>query len=147
MNPDDKINNEQDQLNKVKSKDKFGMLNSKYILQQIFDIIQKNKSLEIIKYNKMIQNRIDISINDYKEYSEIYSSIEIEIIPAENKEGQFINFKKEDENYYHIYFDNNTEEIKRNILNKGDKISKIKIIIDYPIKSFENLFKECTSIE
>ena len=29
MNPDDKINNEQDQLNKVKSKDKFGMLNNK----------------------------------------------------------------------------------------------------------------------
>ena len=38
----------------------------------------KKKSLDIIKYNKNIQKRINISIKDYKEYSEIYSSIEIE---------------------------------------------------------------------
>ena len=38
----------------------------------------KKKSLEIIKYNKNIKNRINISIKDYKEYIEIYSPIEIE---------------------------------------------------------------------
>ena len=35
----------------------------------------RKKSLYIIKYNKNIKNRINIK--DYKEYSEIYSSIEI----------------------------------------------------------------------
>ena len=37
----------------------------------------KNKSLEIIKYNKNIKDRINISIKDYKEYSQVYSPIEI----------------------------------------------------------------------
>ena len=147
MNPDGIENNEQEKFNKVESKDKFGKIKSKYILKQIFDNIQKKKSLEIIKYNKMIQNRMDINMNNYKEYSEIYSSIEIEIIPAKNKTGQFINLKKEEEIFYHVYFDDNKEEIKRNILNEGDKVSKIKIIIDYQIKSFVYLFYLCPSIE
>ena len=73
----------------------------------------KKKSLEIIKYNKNIKNRINISIKDYKEYSEIYSSIEIEIKPVKNKFGKFINIKKENEKYYHIYFNDNKEEIKK----------------------------------
>ena len=92
-------------------------------------------SLEIIKYNKNIQKRINIDINNYKEYSEKYSSIEIEIIPMKNKYGQFINIKGEDKEYYHIYFnDNKKKEIKRTSLNKKDKVSKINIIIDMIIK-------------
>ena len=67
----------------------------------------KKKSLNIIKYNKNIKNRINISIKDYKEYSEIYSSIEIEIKPVKKKYGEFINIDKENEIYYHIYFNNN----------------------------------------
>ena len=42
-----------------------------------------------MKYNKNIKNRINISINDYKEYSEIYSSIEIEIKLIKNKNEFF----------------------------------------------------------
>ena len=61
----------------------------------------------MVKYNKNIKNRINININDYKEYSEKYSSIEIEINPVSKKYGIFINYKKEDEKYYHIYFINN----------------------------------------
>ena len=51
----------------------------------------------MIKYNKNIKKRIDININEYKEYLEIYSSIEIEIKPTNNKYGQFINIKKVNE--------------------------------------------------
>ena len=47
----------------------------------------KKKSLDIIKYNNNIKERINISIKDYKEYSEIYSSIGIEIKPVNNKYG------------------------------------------------------------
>ena len=50
----------------------------------------EKKSLDIIKYNKNIRERIDISIKDYKEYSEIYSSIEIELKPVNNQYGKFI---------------------------------------------------------
>ena len=50
--------------------------------------------------------------------------------------------------YFHIYFNNNKEdEIKRNFINKDEKIKIIKVIIDYPIKSFENLFIDCHCIE
>ena len=75
---------------------------------------------------------MNININDYKTYSEKYSSIEIEIIPIIPKKyenGQFMNIKKEDEEYYHIYFNNNKkDEIKRTNLKEDDKISKINII-------------------
>ena len=59
---------------------------------------------------------INININDYKEYSEKYSSIEIELKPVNNKYGKFNNSKRKDEKYYHIYFNNNIEEIKRNYI-------------------------------
>ena len=90
---------------------------------------------------------MNIINNDFKEYSEKYSSIEIEIKPVNNTYGTFINFKNEDEEYYHIYFNNNKEEIKRNRINKGEHITIIKIIIDYQVKSFENLFLMCNCIE
>ena len=66
-------------------------IKSRYILSKIYDIMSKKKKLEIIKYNKKIQNRINLSVKDYKEYSEAYSSIEIEIIPTKGKYGKFIN--------------------------------------------------------
>ena len=129
----------------------FKNIKSKYILQKIFNNLEKKKSFNIIKYNKNIKKSLDININDYKEYSENYSSIEIEIKPVKNKCDskcdQFINIKKENEGYYHIYFNNNKDEIKRNFIDKGEKIENIKIIIDYQIKSFESLFENCCNIE
>ena len=60
----------------------FKNIKSKYILQKIFNNLEKKKSFNIIKYNKNIKKILDIDINDYKEYSENYSSIEIEIKPV-----------------------------------------------------------------
>ena len=125
----------------------FKKIRSKYILSQIFDILQKRRKLEIIKYNKRIKKRINISIKDYKEYLEIYSPIEIEILPICNQVGEFINVKKQEEIYFHIYFNDDKEEIKRNFLNAHDKVQKIKIIIDYQVKSFNGLFFSCQCIE
>ena len=64
-----------------------------------------------------------------------------------NEYGKFININEEDEKYYHIYFNDNKEEIKRNKINKEDKVRKIKIIIDSEIKSFYYLFYWCKCIE
>ena len=60
-------------------------IKSKYILKQILDNLHKLKLLQIIRYNKNIQNKIDINLKDYKEYSKQYSSIEIDIIPDNKK--------------------------------------------------------------
>ena len=105
-------------LKTMKSNDIFKNLKSDFFLRKLFNNLLKKKSLEIIKYNKNIKNRINLSIKDYKEYSEIYSSIEIEINTVINKYGKFINIKKENEKYYHIYFGDNKEEIKKNYLKK-----------------------------
>ena len=121
-------------------KDIFKNVKSGYILQKLFDNLDRKKLLGIIKYNNNLKRRINININDYKEYSELYSSIEIEIIPKINEYGKFININKEHEKYYHIYFNDNKEEIKRVNINEDDKVRKIKIIIDSEIKSFSNLF-------
>ena len=85
------------ELNEIKTKKILKNIKSKYVIKIIFDNLSKKKSLDIIKYNQNIQNKINIKINDYKEYSELYSSIEIEIRPIYNKTyGQFINIDEKD---------------------------------------------------
>ena len=119
-------------------------IKSRYILSKIYNNITKKKKLEIIKYNKKIQNRLNLDVKDYKEYCEI----EIEIIPTKDKYGKFININKSVKLFYHIYFNDNKEETKNKYeINEGDKILKIKIIIDYQVKSFKNLFYWCQCIE
>ena len=119
-------------------------IKSNVILKRIFDNLQKNKFLEIIKYNKKIQNNLNLSIKEYKEYPEI----EIEIIPILKKYDYFINLNNiEDKSFYHIYFNDSKKEIKRNHLNKTDKVNKIKVIIDHKVKTLNKLFYYCKSIE
>ena len=134
------------ELQFITSKNYLNNIKNNYFLKIIFDNLAKNKSLGIIKYNKKIQNRLNLSINDYKLYSE-HSPIELELIPIKNSLGIFINIPNNEEGFYHIYFDDKKEEIKRNHLNKKDKVAKIKIIIDYQITSFQNLFNKCTCLE
>ena len=130
----------------TKSNLDFNNINSNYILQKIFDFLKKNKFLKIAKINKVIQKRLNISINNYKEYSELYTPIEIELTPAKDIYDKFINIPEDKKEYYHIYFDDSKEEIKRNNLEQNEKVEKIKIIIDYKIKSFEGLFSNCKCI-
>ena len=106
MNSSSELSKEKSESNKIESKNIFKKLKNDYFLQKLFHNLLKKKSLNIIKYNKNIRKRINISIKDFKEYSEIYSSIEIELKPVNNKYGEFININKEDEKYYHIYFNN-----------------------------------------
>ena len=120
-------------------------IKSKYILKQITDYLTKNKLLKIINYNKLIQNKLDIGIIDYKKY---YKQIEIKLIPInEDNINYFINIKDEHKSYYHIYFNNDKNEKKQNYFHKNDNITKINIILDNEIASFEKLFYECKCIE
>ena len=84
-------------------------LKSDFFIQKFFGYMPKRKSLETIRYNKIIQKRIDININHYKAYSETKTSIELDIIPMKGY-GKFININEEDEKYFHIYFNDNKKK-------------------------------------
>ena len=105
-------------------------IKSRYILSKIYDNMTIKKKLVIVKYNKRIQNRLNLDVKDYKEYCEI----EMEIIPTKDKYGKFIKINKKDKLYYHIYFNDNKEEIKNQYeIKKRDKVRKIKVISPYSI--------------
>ena len=136
----------------LKKENKLEKLNV-YFIEIVFNILKPNKKLLIIKQNKRMQKKLNVNINDYIEnYKEIkFSQIEIEITLAENGEGDIINIFEKEREYFHIYYNNNKEEIKA--INKHEypanelKIRKIKIIIDYQVESFFKLFSDCTHIE
>ena len=107
----------------------FEKLKSDYFLRKMFDFLNRGKTLEIIKYNKKIQNRLNININDYIKYSQLYSSIVIELKLVNGQSGKFINIPNKEREYYHIYFDNSNEEIERKYIKHDDKVNLIKIII------------------
>ena len=71
-NKSKETNNLLNQINKINQIESTGdILNikSKYILKIIFSYIQTKKELLIIKVNKKIQQRLDIDINQYQNYS------------------------------------------------------------------------------
>ena len=144
-----------EKLKQIKTKIALEDLKSDCFLKKIFDIMKKNNFLEIIKYNKKLQERLNLSINDYKKYSQLYSSIEIELEVQYNEydpffnffDGNFINISDEKIGYYHIYFDDSDEEIDRTFLEKYEKVNIITIIIDYHVNSFKNLFFNCRCIK
>ena len=95
--------------NKNISSNKLENIKSITIFKQIFNILQKRKQLEIVKYNKKNKARLNLIINDYDEYFKL----EIELIPELNKYGQLINLSENDkEEFYHMYFNNNNRRKK-----------------------------------
>ena len=122
-------------------------IKSVYTIKIIFEHIKKNKFLSIIKYNKKMQNRLKLTINDYKEYSQLYSPIEIELKLVKNTYSNqaFINITDDNKKYFHIFFNDSNKEANLSSLNY-EKIEKVKIIIDHQIISFGYLFL-CTRIE
>ena len=102
-------------------------IKSDYFLQKLYDIMPKKKKLEIVKYNKRIQNRLNLGVKDYKEYCEI----EVDIIP--NKDNENIKSNPSIGNIKSNYilskiYDNTSRKKELEIL-KCNK--KIKIIINH----------------
>ena len=80
----------------------YNKIKSKYILKIIFSYINPKISLGIIKYNKKIQSKLELSLEDYKGYNQI----EIDIIPIDclpKKSNDIIFIEKGTEPYFHIY--------------------------------------------
>jgi len=70
MDSKDIINIEKkiEKLKIIKSKNKFINIKSDYFIQKLFDTMQKRISLKIIKCNINIQKRLNININNYKDF-------------------------------------------------------------------------------
>ena len=92
-----------------------------FLIKNLINNLDKKKQLQFIKGNKKLHRLMKKNINDYKEYHDIFSTIEIEIKPSETY-GKFINLDNKDEGEeereknYHIYFNDSKVEKKINII-------------------------------
>ena len=75
-------------------------INSSFLLNKIFENVPAGKSFNHFKNNKKIQNKLNIGINDYKEFKKT----EI-IIFLKKLDGEFING-----NHHHFFYENEKEE-------------------------------------
>ena len=127
------------EINNISNKS-FSLMNvkSNYILKEIFDVLDTCKCLNIIRYNKMYQKKLEKDINNFKEE---YLKIEIEIIPSANNLTTFIE-DWDKKGYFHYFINDNKEELKRNYILKMDNAQKITVKIDKEIKSFSRLFQD-----
>ena len=121
-------------------------IKNNYVFRNILKLVPEKLYLKLFNYNKKLQEKSNVSINTYKK---LFNQIEIEIIPINelvNEKNEFINGYG-DRAFYHIYFDNEKKEIKRNYITKQDKISKIKVALDMEIESLSALFQDCICIK
>ena len=109
-----KIKSKSEQLKQIKSN--LDNLKIDSFLKLLFGLMNKKKLLEIVKLNKNLQKLMNLNIKDYQQYSESYSSIELELKLTKNDSyGDFTKILgRKEENYYHIFFDDSKEEAKRN---------------------------------
>ena len=114
------------------------------ILKRIFSNLTETALMKLIIYNKNIQTKLNMSINDYINF---YKQTIIEIIPKnENKKIYFIN-REGGKKYYHIFFNDSKEEVDRNYIQAHENITKIIVKIDKEINSFFRIFENCSSNE
>ena len=142
------INNKKEPLMSTKPNRLIYNIKSDYILRYIFENLSEKRNLKIVRHNKQIQEKLEITIKDYKKYKNRIEMILIPI-PIQNLiEGKniFINFN-ENKSFYHIYFNNSRKEEKRNYITKEDKITNIRVLLESGIKSLEGLFQGCKCIK
>ena len=130
----------------------FNDIKSNYILKKIIrDNLDKKIYLSIAKYNKKLQNKIGLNLENYKEYSNrIFNRTEMELIPYSHLKPDIKYYfirRKENRAYYHIYFDEDKKEINRTYITNADNVKKIYIKIDMELKSLKGLFYKCEALK
>lgn len=108
-------------------------IKNQIILSKIFSFLSPNREKPIIHYSIFLRK--------------ILFKIEIEVVVHDNLYGKFVNIKDKEKQKYHIFFDDNMNEIESTIIKKKDKVKKIKIISYSENKSLANLFKNCKIIK
>ena len=124
-------------------------IRSKYILELIIkNHLDKKIYLQLVKYNKNLQEKLKIKLKDYKYCSE---KVIIDLYPKneliKDQQYNFININDNERRYFHIFFDENKKEENRCYITGNDKINKIRVIIESKIKSFSGLFIYCNCLE
>ena len=66
--------------------------------------------MKVINHNKNLKKILNKGVNDYKKYSNIIIEV-IPFMPYQKGTKGFIDIKY-DKNYCHVYFNDDTEEIK-----------------------------------
>ena len=120
---------------------------SHYILAKIVkDCLNLKRYLKLARYNKKFQERLELSLENYKDYSQIKIEIILKKEELNQQNNYFIKMNGNRE-YYHFYFDDNDEEADRNYIYKGENVKKIKIYIDGFITNLSEMFQNCYFIE
>ena len=121
----------------------FNDIHSNFILKKIFHNLDKKDYCQIIRYNKNLQKKLNITIKDYNLLYKIYSKIELEIIPTSGKiQTDEIIKRNYKESFYHITYNyENNKSIK-----KKRNLKSIHIIIDTEFETLNGLFKDCVGI-
>ena len=133
-------------LGGIKKDNLFNNIKSIYILKIIFKNVVKTKYYNIIRYNKKLQNRLDISLNDYKDL--YFRSNFIKIIFNKNILITKNTFKFDlNSGHYHFYEEENRNVKKLDINSNICKgVSQINLFIDLEVNSFKRLFYGCEFI-
>ena len=128
----------------------FKKIKSSYFVKKIFYYIDESRKLKIVKYNKKMQNKIDLSIINYRIYSRKYIIYETNEKGKEYNivshrliyEGEFLNGQrngKGKEYYYDGKLEFEGEYLKGNKWNGKGYDSKKNIV--YELKDGKGLIK------
>ena len=121
------------------SKSSLSRIKSKNMFKYIIKFLDHGKVLKIFKYSKKYKKILGLSHNDYKDYS---WTTELEIIPQQNMNLEFINILEINEKYFHIFFNENTNETKQLQIKKDENIEKIRVKFDCKVNSMSGMFRD-----
>ena len=140
----------------VETRNLFLKTKSNFILKKFFSHLENYKKLSIIKYNKILQQKLGITSVDFKEETQTEIEVKIKkdyIGKNEGKKIKLINIDEKENSlndYFTIYLSENgeTKIIKKNYIEEnGNTPPKVKIIINYNVYEFNCLFKGCVRLE
>ena len=120
-------------------------IKSLYFIRKIFSYLDVHSKLRLIKYNKNLQNKIDISIQDYEINSKIYIIFkENNIVEEYNKdidelifEGEYLKGKRKGKGKEYNYCDNRNHLIFEGEYLNGKRNGKGKEYTNYDHLIFE----------
>ena len=100
-----------DEIGNIKNKINIRDINSSFIIKNIFSFVSEKQLLNLIKYNKLIQNLLSVDITNYKKISFKYKIGEKngkgkEYLIESNKliyEGEYLNGKKNEQGKEYYY--------------------------------------------
>ena len=117
-------------------------IRSRYVLKEIFDLLDTFPRLALVRYNLRLQNKIELTLKDYQDYGQI----EIELIPKQLnqlKYGKNVFINIQDKNEFKIYFNSEVKHRRRTYITRADNVKTIRVVIGKKVKSFKKLFYGC----